>query len=141
MGCVTLGSTRFLLLPISKGTECLTGASHAPSQIHLALGHLHPMTWGEPGGLNPSLGNSQLLAKLKIPKICALPFSAARLGEREGSKQLSLPNMGLTASDEATAEACRHPAGRFKGMGNLQGLGQDPAGNSQRMGQRFPLLG
>lgn len=81
------------------------------------------MKWGEAGDLNPLLGNAHVLAKLKTPKLCALPFSEARLGQRERSKQLSLPNMGLTASDEATAEACRHPAGRFKGMGSLQGLG------------------
>lgn len=142
LGCVTLGSTKCLPLPLSKQAECLTGAPHAPSQAHFAPGGFHPMAWGEAGGLDPFLGNSQVLAKLEIPKICALPFLAARLGERgEGSKQLLLPNMGRTASDEATTEACRHPAGRFKGMGSLQGLEQDPARNRQRMGQDFPLLG
>lgn len=140
MGRIILGSTRFLPLPFTKQTECLVGAPHAPSQIHLAFVGFHPMTRGEAGDLDTLLGNSQVLAKLKIPKICALPFSAARPGEREGSKQLSLPNMGLTASNEATVEACRHPAGRFKGMGSLQGLGQDPAGNRQKIGQAFPLV-
>lgn len=38
-----------------------------------------------------------------------------------------LPNMGLTASNEAIAEACRHPASRFNGPGSLQESSQSKA--------------
>lgn len=115
----------------------MASGPHEPSPAHIALGSFTP--WSTGGVLDPTLGNLWALAKLKIPKLCPLPFSAARHRERgEGSKQLLLPNMGLTASDEATAEACRHPAGRFKGLGSSRGCGQDLAGNGQRMGQGFP---
>lgn len=128
-GCATLGCSKLPPLPLGEQAACSAGAHHTPSPHALALVGFHTVVcrgWG--GGSDLLPGNPQVLAKLKIPKICPLPFSAARLREREGSKQLLLPNMGLTASDEATAEACRHPAGRFKGPGSSQGRGQDPAG-------------
>lgn len=135
-GCDTLVCAKLTPQLFGEQAAPMASGPHEPSPAHIALGGF--TSWSTEGFLDPFLGNPWASAKLKIPKLCPLPFSAARHREREGSKQLLLPNMGLTASDEATAEACRHPAGRFKGLGSSRGCRQDLAWDGQRMGQGFP---
>lgn len=126
----SLGCTK--ALPLGEQAGCL-GDAHPCS--FSTWGGLTPWPAGS-WGIRPFTGQPAGSGETQDPKNMTPPLLKQQgLGRGEGSKQLLLPNMGLTASDEATAEACRHPAGRFKGTGSSKWHGRDLAGSKHAMGQ------